>query len=65
MVLLPFLGIFLNICHCILITAAAFVRNNKADVSIVQQVLGFTFPALVQTLVLEPEVPVCVYVLCV
>jgi len=37
-------------------SAASFVRNNNADASIVQQVLGFVFPALVQTLILEPEV---------
>lgn len=38
-------------------SAAAFVRNNAADPSIVQQVLNFAFPALVQTLLLEAEVP--------
>ncbi len=38
-------------------SAASFVRKNNADNSIVQQVLGFVFPAVVQTLALEPEVP--------
>lgn len=37
-------------------SALAFVRNNNADAAIVQQVLSFVFPALVQTLMLEPEV---------
>lgn len=29
-------------------SAAAYVTKNKADISIVYQVLGFVFPALVQ-----------------